>query len=180
MHWCWIDRFIEFDRGRRAKAVKSVSLTEEYLHDHFPGYPVMPKSLVIEGLAQTGGLLICEFSDFTERVVLAKIPKARFLSEVVPGDQLVYTTTVEYIKQGGAMVTATSHRDGHLQAEMEILFAHLGGDHADSFEPAFFRQMMHALGVFDAGAREALQGPCSLPLQPDFDELPTPRRTAAA
>ena len=52
MRWFWIDRFLEFESGRYAKAVKCVSLAEDYLHDHFPQYPVFPNSLVIEGLAQ--------------------------------------------------------------------------------------------------------------------------------
>ena len=78
MRWYWIDRFIEFESGRYAKAVKNVSLAEDHLHDHFPHYPMIPNTLVIEGMAQTGGLLVCEHSQFTEKVVLAKVPKAIF------------------------------------------------------------------------------------------------------
>ena len=51
----------------------------------------MPNSLVIEGMAQTGGLLVCEHNQFTEKVVLAKMPKAQFFCEAVPGDTLTYT-----------------------------------------------------------------------------------------
>ena len=64
MRWYWIDRFIEFESGKRAKAVKNVSLAEEHLHDHFPGFPVMPGSLMIEGMAQTGGILLGEHYRF--------------------------------------------------------------------------------------------------------------------
>ena len=78
MRWFWIDRFIEFEQGRRAVALKNVSLAEEHLHDHFFGYPVMPHSLVVEGIAQTGGLLVGECNEYKERVVLAKISKALF------------------------------------------------------------------------------------------------------
>ena len=60
MRWYWIDRFLEFNSGRSCQSVKNVSLAEEHLHDHFPGYPVMPASLIIEGLAQTGGILVGE------------------------------------------------------------------------------------------------------------------------
>lgn len=153
MRWYWIDRFIEFESGRRAKAVKNVSLAEEHLHDHFPGYPVMPNALVIEGLAQTGGLLVCEYSQFREKVVLAKIPKARFHCPAIPGDRLTYTTTVDYIRRDGAMVTATSHIGDRLQAEMEIVFAHLDGDlgHKTLFDPASLLQMMRVLRGFDVG-----------------------------
>ena len=79
MRWFWIDRFTEFESGRAATAIKNVSLAEEYLHDHFPGAPVMPNALVIEGLAQTGGLLVAEHSGFENRVVLAKVAKDNLL-----------------------------------------------------------------------------------------------------
>ena len=68
MRWFWIDRFVEFRSGESAKAIKNVSLAEEQLHDHFPGYPVMPASLIIEGLAQTGGILVGEAGGFAEKV----------------------------------------------------------------------------------------------------------------
>jgi len=153
MRWYWIDRFLEFESGRRAKAVKNVSLAEEHLHDHFPGYPVMPNPLVIEGLAQTGGLLVCEHSQFREKVVLAKIPKARFHCLATPGDTLTYTTTVDYIRRDGAMVTATSRIGDRLQAEMEIVFAHLDGELGQKtlFDPASLLQMMRILRGFEVG-----------------------------
>ena len=55
MRWIWIDRIVEFQSGSFLKAIKNVSLAEEHLHDHFPGFPVMPASLITEGLAQSGG-----------------------------------------------------------------------------------------------------------------------------
>src|SRR5256886_3388361 len=107
MRWYWIDRFLEFHSGRSCQAVKNVSLAEEHLHDHFPGYPCMPNSLILEGVAQTGGLLVGEHNRFEEKVILAKVPKAQFHFPAVPGDTLVYTAVIEYIKDDGAMVNAT-------------------------------------------------------------------------
>ena len=78
MRWYWIDRFIEFESGSYAKAVKNVTLAEEHLHDHFPGFAVMPASLMIEGMAQTGGILLGETHDFARIVILAKVPKMAF------------------------------------------------------------------------------------------------------
>ncbi|HUT09269.1 MAG TPA: 3-hydroxyacyl-ACP dehydratase FabZ family protein [Thermoguttaceae bacterium] len=159
MRWYWIDRFIEFESGRSAKAVKTISLAEDHLHDHYSNHPMIPNSLVIEGLAQTGGLLICEYKQFAERVVLAKIPKARFYCEAIPGDRLIYSTTIEYIKREGAMVTATSYKENELHAEAEIVFAHLDDSRHDSlFEPETFLRMMRLLGAFDVG-RAADGGP---------------------
>ncbi len=128
MRWYWIDRFLEFESGRRATSVKNVSLAEDHLHDHYTDFPTLPNSLVIEGIAQTGGLLVCEHSRFTERVVLAKVSKATFFGEATPGDTLTYTATVEYIKEEGAMVSATAHRGDDLHAEVELVFAHLAYD----------------------------------------------------
>src|SRR4051812_49528845 len=76
MRWIWIDKFLEFRSGQFARAIKNLTLAEEHLHDHFPGYPVMPASLIIEGLAQTGGILVGEAGGFAEEGVLAQIPPA--------------------------------------------------------------------------------------------------------
>lgn len=153
MRWYWIDRFLEFESGRRAKAVKNISLAEDYLHDHFPGWPTLPNSLVIEGMAQTGGLLVCEHNAFAEKVILAKVAKARFHFEAVPGDTLVYTTTIEYVKDEGALVRAASHCGERLQAEADIMFAHLDEQFGDRtlFLPDTLLHMMRILGAYDVG-----------------------------
>ena len=64
MRWFWIDRFVEFVPRKRAKAVKNVSMAEEHLHDHWEAYPIMPASLMIEGMAQTAGILVGEARNF--------------------------------------------------------------------------------------------------------------------
>ncbi|MGB9688549.1 3-hydroxyacyl-ACP dehydratase FabZ family protein [Thermogutta sp.] len=153
MRWYWIDRFIEFHSGRMARAIKNVSLAEEYLHDHFPGYPVMPNSLVIEGVAQTGGLLVGEYNQFRLKVVLAKVPHAKFYCEAVPGDVLTYTATIEHIHPHGAVVKATSHKGEILQAEMELVFAHLGEDfnNRELFDPGTLTHMMRILRAYEVG-----------------------------
>ena len=114
----------------------------------------MPRSLIVEGVAQTGGLLVCEHSRFTEKVVLAKLPKVIFDSEATPGDTLIYTAQMEYVHRDGAMVTATSHKDGQLQAEMEIVFAHLNDQRSPRslFRPGHVQfRMMRVLRAFEVG-----------------------------
>ncbi len=178
MRWYWIDRFVEFESGRYAKAVKCVSLSEDHLHDHFPGYPVMPKSLIIEGLAQTGGLLVWEHNGFREKVILAKLPKVRFHSEALPGDSLLYTATMEAIHESGASVRATSHRNGELHAEVEFVFAHLNADYQDKvlFEPGMYLWMMRILRAFEVG-RAADGGPLR---ESDYHFDTDPRKQASA
>lgn len=164
MRWFWIDRFREFDSGRTALAVKNVSLAEEHLHDHFPGAPVMPNSLVIEGLAQTGGLLVAEHGGFAERVVLAKVAKARFHAAAVPGDSLEYRVTIDDIHKDGAIVSGTSHIGPRLQAEVQLFFAHLPEAVAGQslFDPATLLAMLRLLGVFEVG-RDAQGQPLEIP-----------------
>ncbi len=152
MRWYWIDRFLEFESGRRAKAVKNLSLAEDHLHDHFKNYPMIPNSLVIEGFAQAGGLLICEHNEFVEKVVLAKISRAKFYCDAVPGDSLIYTTVLEDIRPDGAMISATSYKGDTLHAEAELVFAHVTDTELDSFfDPETFLRMMRLLGAFDVG-----------------------------
>ena len=83
MRWIWIDKFEKFEVNVAAVAIKNVSLAEEHLHDHFPGFPVMPASLMIEGMAQTAGILVGAARNFQEKVILAKIGKARFVEKSV-------------------------------------------------------------------------------------------------
>ncbi len=153
MRWCWIDRFVEFESGRSATAVKGVSLTEDYLNDHFPCYPIMPQSLVIEGLAQTGGLLAFEDCGYAEKVIMAKIPRADFHFDARPGDLLTYKATLEHRQPNGAFVNATSHVDGRLQAELEIMYVYLDDSYEDAlrFDRGVFLEMMKTLGAFDVG-----------------------------
>jgi len=153
MRWFWIDRYTEFESGRTATAVKNVSLAEEHLHDHFPGAPVMPNALVIEGLAQTGGLLVAEHGGFEQRVVLAKVAKARFHFSATPGDTLVYRTAIDDIHADGAIVSGTSHVGSRLQGEVQLCFAHLNEATAGKwlFDPASLLAMLKLLRVFDVG-----------------------------
>jgi len=164
MRWFWIDRFLEFRSGQFAKAVKNVSLAEDHLHDHFPGYPLMPNSLVVEGLAQTGGLLVCEHSGFREKVVLAKVPQVRFCREARPGDTLIYTATVDCLHKDGALVKTASHVGDELQAEMEIVFAHLDEQFQDRklFDPLVLQHMMRILRAYEVGT-DADGAPLALP-----------------
>jgi 3-hydroxyacyl-[acyl-carrier-protein] dehydratase len=125
MRWIWIDRFLEFESGKSAKAVKNLSLAEDHFADHFPGYPVMPAALILEGLAQTGGILIGEANQFKEKVVLAKIPKAVFHREMLAGEQLIYEAEILHLRPEGAAVAGKVTVNGQVTAEAEIFFAHL-------------------------------------------------------
>ena len=150
MRWIWIDKFLEFRSGEFARSIKNLTLAEEHLHDHFPGYPVMPASLIIEGLAQTGGILVGEASGFVEKVVLAKIPRADFHGVACAGDQLVYEVTITNLNAQGAVVDAKAFLDGELLVDAEIVFANLDNSRANQiFGPKNFVFTQQLLGVLD-------------------------------
>ena len=125
MRWIWIDKFVEFESGRRAVAVKNVTLAEEHLHDHFPGYPVMPECLMIEAMAQTAGILVGEARNFEEKVILAKIGKAAFFDHVVPGDSIKLEAQIETISPEAAGISGKITRSDQLIAEIELMFSHI-------------------------------------------------------
>lgn len=125
MRWIWIDKFIEFESGKRAVAVKNLTLAEEHLHDLYPGYPIMPASLMIEGMAQTAGILVGEARNFEEKVVLAKVRKAKFDGYARPGQQLRYEAQIETIANEAAQITGTVFCDGRELGKIDLMFSHI-------------------------------------------------------
>jgi 3-hydroxyacyl-[acyl-carrier-protein] dehydratase len=184
MRWFWIDRFTEFERGRRAVAIKGVALSEEQFDGYSPGFPIMPASLMIEGMAQTAGLLIGEMEGFSQRVVLAKIGKAVFHRHAMPGDTLRYEATIADIKGDGAIATVTGHIGNDLVAEVELMFAFLDERFPSGplFEPVDFVAMLRTFCMYDVG-RTADGQPLELPpfyaeaeraAQAAYDPVPSP------
>ena len=125
MRWLWIDRFAEFESGKRAVAVKQLSMAEDHFAQHFSGWPVMPACLILEGLAQTGGILVGEANAFKEKVVLAKVPRAVFHREMLAGETLIYEAEILVLRPEGASVAAKVTVEGQTVVEAEIFFAHL-------------------------------------------------------
>ncbi len=125
MRWIWIDKFVEFQSGQRAVAVKNVTLAEEHLHDHFPGFPVMPESLMIEAMAQTAGILVGEAKRFQEKVILAKIKKAVFFDYVRPGDSIELQANIDSIAPEAASTSGKITRGEKLIAEIDLMFSHI-------------------------------------------------------
>jgi len=157
MRWIWIDRFLEFDSGKSARAIKNLSRAEDYFAEHFPGYPVMPVALMLEGLAQTGGILVGEANDFREKVVLAKIQWARFSREVLAGEQLVYDVELLHLRPEGAAVHGKVRVDDALVGEAELFFAHLDQSRSQQMfgdqNFVFSGELKYVLGLAKAAAR---------------------------
>jgi len=120
-----VDRVLELERGQRIVAIKNVTVNEEVFTGHFPGQPVFPGVLVIEGLAQAGGILLVDDTPEDERankvLYLTGIERARFRRPVVPGDQLRYEVDVIHRRPNAAKLAARATVDGELAAEAQLL-----------------------------------------------------------
>ncbi len=151
MRWFWIDRFEEFVRGQHAVTLKNVTFGEEPLDDYMPGHPHYPHSLIIEGMAQTGGLLIAEPAGFQNRVVLAKVGKAIFHQMALPGDQLRFRAEIQSVQDAGAIVKGTVTVNGELQADLELWFAFLDERFGKGslFPPADLLRVLRVLRLYD-------------------------------
>src|ERR1700716_2033478 len=118
MRWIWLDKFVEFTPRTSATAVKNVTLAEEHLHDLYPAFPIVPHSLIVEGMAQTAGILVGEARNFTEKVILAKIGRATFHRLVRPGDAICLHAKIDQLNEHGASISGTVTCEGDRVAEI--------------------------------------------------------------
>jgi 3-hydroxyacyl-[acyl-carrier-protein] dehydratase len=153
MRWFWIDRFEEFISGERAVAIKNVTLAEDYVREHFAGIPMLPSTVILEGMAQTAGMLLGEHFGFRMRLVLAKVSSVQFLLPAYPGDTLRYTCTITRCSDAGGRIATTSHIDGKLQASGDFFLAMLpeGHEAEDLFDPVHFARLLRLLRIFEVG-----------------------------
>ncbi|MHC4638692.1 MAG: 3-hydroxyacyl-ACP dehydratase FabZ family protein [Planctomycetota bacterium] len=154
MRWIWIDKFVEFESGKRAVSLKNVTLAEEHLHDHFPGFPIMPECLMIEAMAQTAGILVGQANNFQEKVILAKIKKAAFFHYVRPGDTLMLEATIESLASEAASTAGKITCGDKLIAEIELMFSHIDKNLAGKEFPdenfvftGMFESLLHGVAV---------------------------------
>src|ERR671918_164893 len=99
MRWIWIDKFVEFTPKQSATAVKNVSMAEEHLHDLYPAFPIVPNSLIVEGMAQTAGILVAE--------------------------TITFSAKIEQLNEQGASITGTVTVAGEPVADIELMFSHV-------------------------------------------------------
>ena len=118
-----IDRIIEMETGKRIVGIKNVTINEPFFAGHFPNYPVMPGVLIIEAMAQTGGVLALrdEAIGSDKLVLFAAIEEAKFRRPVVPGDQLRLELEVLQRHTTFARMKGKAHVDGKLVAEAVLI-----------------------------------------------------------
>ena len=119
-----VDRIVDVEPGVAIKGIKNVSMNENFFQGHFPGEPVMPGVLMLEGMAQVGALL-AYLTDRemvgTKLVYFAGLDKVKFRQKVVPGDQLLYELTVLKRKSKFWVMSGKALVDGRLVAEAELM-----------------------------------------------------------
>lgn len=117
-----VDRIIEMEPGKRIVGIKNVTLNEPFFEGHFPGNPIMPGVLIIEAMAQTGGVLA--FKTYPEKkgsVFFLGIDNARFRKPVTPGDQLKMVVEVKKQKLDIWVFEAKAYVNDEIVAEAEIM-----------------------------------------------------------
>ena len=127
MRFYLIDRITECRAGERATAIKAVSLSEDFLDQHFAGVPIMPGSMILEGMAQLAGYLLARTASPAEphkhKALLSMVEKAKFLQVVRPGDTMKLEAVLLSLAADSAKVDGTAWVGDQRVATARMLFS---------------------------------------------------------
>jgi len=140
-----VDKIIDIDGDDSAIGIKNVTANEPHFTGHFPDNPIMPGVLIIEGMAQTAGILVGAARNFQEKVILAKIGKASFSRLVRPGEQVVYAAKIVNVSEQGAsiegIITSRTTVNGQAQelptGTVDMMFSHIDNNMSGMKFPEF-------------------------------------------
>ncbi len=120
-----VDRIEDMEEGKKITGIKNVTINEEFFQGHYPEHPIMPGVLIIEAMAQVGGILMFySIDDAGDKLpFFAGIDKAKFRHPVIPGDQLVIKVEVLRLRGRIAKVKAYAYVEDKLASEAELMFA---------------------------------------------------------
>jgi 3-hydroxyacyl-[acyl-carrier-protein] dehydratase len=130
-----VDRILEIEPGVRAVGLKNVTINEEFFNGHFPGRPMMPGVLVLEFMAQVGGVLLSVSADNHGRLAMfGGMDRVRFRRPVVPGDQLTGEVYLTKQHTDFGKVKAVARVEGEIVAEAEYSFVFIKDEAQDGAE----------------------------------------------
>ena len=118
-----VDRVLELEPGDNIRALKNVSVNEPFFLGHFPDKPIMPGVLIVEGMVQTGGLLLAEemTPQMRSQVCFSGVDQARFRIPVIPGDQLIFEVKIVRRRSNVVKMSAKAYVDNNRVAEAKLL-----------------------------------------------------------
>ena len=127
MRFYLIDRITECVPGERASAIKAVSLSEDFMAQHFAGVPIMPGTLILEGMAQLAGYLLARTASpdapHKHKALLSMVEKAKFVQPVRPGETLHLGVRIVSLHEDSAKVDASATVGGMTAASARLLFS---------------------------------------------------------
>lgn len=119
-----VDKIIEYERGKRVKGVKNVTINEPYFPGHFPEIPITPGVIIIETMAQIAGILLLEEAKEKDQLaILSGVDRVRFRRMVRPGDQIVIEAEILQRKINFCKMKCTAYVENYVVAEGELLIA---------------------------------------------------------
>jgi 3-hydroxyacyl-[acyl-carrier-protein] dehydratase len=125
MRFILIDKVISLDKGKQIKAVKNVTLAEEYLADHFPDFPVLPGVLLLEGLIESASWLVRETENFAHSMILLEHARnVKYRSFLAPGSQIEYSVEAKTIEQGVSSFSGFGSSEGERIVEARFGLRH--------------------------------------------------------
>lgn len=132
MRWNLVDTFLTLKRHRYSRARKRLEGTEDFFEDHMPGYPMVPQTLMVEMIAQTGGVLYGVDIDFKKEVIFAKITEAEFPEVIQPPCDLDIEAEILEENESAVRLRGVVKANGRIAARAEIMLAAMESLDADA------------------------------------------------
>ena len=118
-----VDRILEIEPGKGGRGLKNVTMNESFFQGHYPGRPIMPGVLIVEAMAQVGAVVLLSDPKFEGKIpLIGQIEEAKFRRPVVPGDQLITTIELMWIRGSVGKFSAVGRVGEEVAAEMQMIF----------------------------------------------------------